>query len=131
MTETERAVDDAERAREQGGGRGGWRAWSASTHAGRLGKPVPRRRVRDEFGVLLVLGLLIAGIGIPYPDFLDTNNLLSTAHNSVYISLMACGMVFALSMREVDLSVGGSYAMCLVVGALLIRDGTRPGWRCR
>ncbi|WP_268817744.1 ABC transporter permease [Streptomyces sp. 3213.3] len=106
-------ADDAERAREQGGGQS------------RL-KPVPRRWVRDEFGVLLVLGLLIAGIGIPYPDFLDTNNLLSTAHNSVYISLMACGMVFALSMREVDLSVGGSYAMCLVVGALLVRDGTPP-----
>ncbi|MGH1556030.1 ABC transporter permease subunit [Streptomyces sp. L7] len=36
-------------------------------------------------------------------------------------------MVFALSMREVDLSVGGSYAMCsLVVGALLVRDGTPP-----
>ncbi|MBK6018326.1 ABC transporter permease, partial [Streptomyces sp. MBT53] len=119
MTETERAVDDAddaddaERAREQGGGQG------------RL-TPARHRWVRDEFGVLLVLGLLIAGIGIPYPDFLDTDNLLSTAHNSVYISLMACGMVFALSMREVDLSVGGSYAMCLVVGALLVRDGTPP-----
>ncbi|MEU9326787.1 hypothetical protein AB0D91_23745 [Streptomyces canus] len=113
MTEAERAVDDAERAREQTGGL-------------RRFRPLPRRLVRDELGVLLVLGLLIAGIGIPYPDFLDTGNLLSTAHNSVYISLMACGMVFALAMREVDLSVGGSYAMCLVVGALLVRDGTAP-----
>ncbi|MGW4867994.1 hypothetical protein [Streptomyces chartreusis] len=42
----------------------------------------------------------MAGIGIPYPDFLDTDNRLSTAHNSVYISLMACGMVFALAMRS-------------------------------
>ncbi|MGH1556029.1 hypothetical protein ACRAWF_42255 [Streptomyces sp. L7] len=64
MTETERAVDDAddaERARGQGGGR--------------PVDPLRRRWVRDEFGVLLVLELLIAGIGIPYPDFLDTNNL--------------------------------------------------------
>ena len=110
MTETERAVDDAERARDQGGGL-------------RRLVPLPGRLLRDELGVLLVLALLIAGIGIPYPDFLDTSNLLSTAHNSVYISLMACGMVFVLAMREVDLSVGGSYAMCLVVGALLVRDG--------
>ncbi|MCL8013570.1 ABC transporter permease [Streptomyces sp. AS02] len=87
---------------------------------------MPRRLVRDELGVLLVLGLLIAAIGIPYPDFLGTDNLLSTAHNSVYISLMACGMVFAPAMREVDLSVGGSYAMCLVVGALLVREGVPP-----
>ncbi|MHA5051417.1 ABC transporter permease [Streptomyces sp. SD15] len=113
MTETERAVDDAERAREQGRGR-------------RRFGTLPGRLVGDELGVLLVLGLLIACIGIPYPDFLATDNLLSTAHNSVYISLMACGMVFALAMREVDLSVGGTYAMCLVVGALLVREGTAP-----
>ncbi|MEU0434337.1 ABC transporter permease [Streptomyces sp. NPDC006290] len=113
MTETEHAVDDAERARELGGGRR------------RLGT-LSRRLVRDELGVLVVLGLLVAGIGIPYPDFLTGDNLLTTAHNSVYISLMACGMVFALAMREVDLSVGGTYAMCLVVGALLVRDGTPP-----
>ncbi|MFI6653951.1 ABC transporter permease [Streptomyces sp. NPDC050523] len=113
MTETERAVDDAERARDQGGGL-------------RRLVPLPGRLVRDELGVLLVLALLITGIGIAYPDFLDTSNLLSTAHNSVYISLMACGMVFVLAMREVDLSVGGSYAMCLVVGALLVRDGLGP-----
>ncbi|MFD3932458.1 ABC transporter permease [Streptomyces sp. NPDC058614] len=123
MTETERAVDDAERAREQGGEERRLRLPS--------GWPRPqwsrvRRLVPDELGVLVVLGLLIAGIGIPYPDFLDTDNLLTTAHNSVYISLMACGMVFALAMREVDLSVGGTYAMCLVVGALLVRDGTAP-----
>jgi ribose transport system permease protein len=106
-------VDDAERAREQGGER-------------RLLGAFSRRLVRDELGVLVVLGLLVAGIGIPYPDFLAGDNLLTTAHNSVYISLMACGMVFALAMREVDLSVGGTYAMCLVVGALLVRDGTPP-----
>ncbi|MFJ8487795.1 ABC transporter permease [Streptomyces sp. NPDC094038] len=112
MTDTERAVDDAERARDQGGGP--------------RRRPLPVRLVRlvpDELGVLLVLGLLVAGIGIPYPDFLSSGNLLSTAHNSVYISLMACGMVFALSMREVDLSVGGTYAMVLVVGAILVRGG--------
>jgi ribose transport system permease protein len=40
---------------------------------------------------------------------------------------MACGMVFALAMREVDLSVGGMYAMGVVVGALLIRNGV-PSW---
>lgn len=126
MTETDRTVDDAERAREQGGG-GRWfrlPPGRGRLSAGRLGNR--RRRLPDELGVLVVLALLVAGIGIPYPDFLDSDNLLSTAHNSVYISLMACGMVFALAMREVDLSVGGSYAMCLVVGALLIREGVPP-----
>ncbi|MFI6560627.1 hypothetical protein [Streptomyces sp. NPDC050534] len=58
MTEAERAVDDAERARDQGGGL-------------RRLVPLPGRLVRDELGVLLVLALLITGIGIAYPDFLS------------------------------------------------------------
>ncbi|WP_242887937.1 ABC transporter permease [Actinomadura litoris] len=84
----------------------------------RLGRPIP-----DEAGVVGVLVLLVLGVGLLQPDFLQTGNLLTTAHNSVYVGLMACGMVFALAMREVDLSVGGVYAMGVVVGALLIRDG--------
>ncbi|MFB4298340.1 ABC transporter permease [Actinomadura sp. NTSP31] len=82
-----------------------------------------RRPVPDEAGVVGVLVLLVLGVGLFEPDFLRTGNLLTTAHNSVYVGLMALGMVFALAMREVDLSVGGMYAMGVVVGALLIRDG--------
>jgi ribose/xylose/arabinose/galactoside ABC-type transport system permease subunit len=85
--------------------------------------PWRRRLIRDETGVIAVLVLLVAGVGLFHPEFLQTGNLLSTGHNAVYVGLMACGMVFAMAMREIDLSVGGMYAMCVVVGALLIRDG--------
>lgn len=89
-------------------------------------RPRARRPIPDEAGVVGVLILLVAGVGLLQPDFLRTGNLLTTAHNSVYVGLMACGMVFALAMREVDLSVGGMYAMGVVAGALLIRDGWNP-----
>ncbi|TYB40041.1 ABC transporter permease [Actinomadura chibensis] len=89
-------------------------------------RPRGRRSVPDEAGVIGVLVLLVVVVGLFKPDFLNTGNLLTTAHNSVYVGLMACGMVFALAMREVDLSVGGVYAMGVVVGALLIRDGWNP-----
>jgi ribose transport system permease protein len=82
--------------------------------------------VRDELGVVGVLVVLVAVVGTAHPEFMRTGNLLSTAHNSVYVGLMACGMVFPLAMREVDLSVGGTYAMCVVVGAVLISHGTDP-----
>jgi ribose transport system permease protein len=39
---------------------------------------------------------------------------------------MAAGMVFALAMREVDLSVGGVYALGMTVGAVCVRDGWSP-----
>nr|BFE73018.1 hypothetical protein GCM10020092_063190 [Actinoplanes digitatis] len=35
-------------------------------------------------------------------------------------------MVFPLAMREVDLSVGGNFALSMVVGAVLMRDGMPP-----
>src|SRR5262245_5984718 len=90
---------------------------------GRTGRPLYRRLVRDEFGVIAVLVVIVVGVGIFHPDFLRTGNLLSITHNTVYVGLMSCGIVFPLAMREVDLSVGGMYAMCMVVGAVLIRDG--------
>jgi ribose transport system permease protein len=89
----------------------------------RPARPLYRRLVRDEFGVIAVLIVIVLGVGLFHPDFLRSGNLLSITHNTVYVGLMSCGIVFPLAMREVDLSVGGMYAMCMVVGAVLIRDG--------
>lgn len=86
----------------------------------------PRRWVRDELGVVLVLIVLVIAVGWSHPAFLHSNNLLTTMQNSSYVGLMACGMVFALAMREVDLSVGGIYALGIVVGAQLITKGVNP-----
>ena len=86
----------------------------------------PRRWVRDELGVVLVLIVLVIAVGWSHPAFLHSNNLLTTVQNSSYVGLMACGMVFALAMREVDLSVGGIYALGIVVGAQLITKGVNP-----
>ncbi|MEY9834927.1 ABC transporter permease [Streptacidiphilus sp. EB103A] len=105
-------VDETAADRSHGAGsqRGAWR----------------RRLLRDELGVSLVLVLIVVAAGIAHPDFVRKDNLLSIAQSSSYVGLMAVGMVFALAMREVDLSVGGTYTLCLVVGAVLIRDGTDP-----
>src|SRR4051812_27028562 len=92
---------------------------SAPQRSGVTAVPVVRRLARDELGVIAVLIVLIIGVGLFHPEFLRTGNLLSITHNTVYVGLMACGIVFPLAMREVDLSVGGMYAMCMVVGAIL------------
>jgi ribose transport system permease protein len=77
-------------------------------------------------GVTAAVVLLVVVIGAFEPRFLTATNLLGVAEGSVYIGLMACGMVFALAMREVDLSVGGNYALCVVTGAVLVRAGLNP-----
>lgn len=85
-----------------------------------------RRLVRDETGVTVVLLALVLTVGTLHPAFLSTTNLLSTARGAVFVGLMAAGMVFALAMREVDLSVGGNFAMVMVVGAVVMREGVPP-----
>jgi ribose transport system permease protein len=85
-----------------------------------------QRLVRDETGVVAVLLVLVLGVGVVHPDFLDRDNLLSTGRSAVYVGLMAAGMVFPLAMREVDLSVGGIFALSMVAGAVLMRDGVPP-----
>ncbi|MFG1925843.1 ABC transporter permease [Cryptosporangium sp. NPDC048952] len=97
--------------------------------AGKSGAPRRGRTwLRDEAGVLVVLVALVVVVGAFRPDFLITGNLTEIARQSSYIGILAIGMVFALAMREVDLSVGGTYALTIVVGALLIRDAGFSPW---
>jgi len=84
------------------------------------------RLLRDETGVVGVLIVLIIGVGLFERDFLAHDNLLSIGRSAVYVGLMAAGMVFAMAMREVDLSVGGTFALTMVFGAVLMRDGVAP-----
>ncbi|GAA3399196.1 ABC transporter permease [Cryptosporangium minutisporangium] len=85
-----------------------------------------RTWLREEAGVLVVLVALVVVVGAFQPDFWIAGNLTEIARQSSYIGILAIGMVFALAMREVDLSVGGTYALTIVVGALLTRDGVSP-----
>jgi ribose/xylose/arabinose/galactoside ABC-type transport system permease subunit len=101
---------------------------------GQAGQPPGSRGVRwwagrligDEAGVLAVLVLLVVVVSLHNPEFLRLGNLLETARQSAYVGILALGMVFALAMREVDLSVGGSYALTIVVAAIAMRSGWNP-----
>jgi ribose transport system permease protein len=84
------------------------------------------RLIGDEAGVLLVLVVLVAVVSLDNHEFLRPGNLLETARQSAYVGILALGMVFALAMREVDLSVGGTYALTIVLAAVLMREGWNP-----
>ena len=94
--------------------------------AGRRGSWAVNRWIGDEAGVVAVLVLLVVAVSLYNSDFLRTGNLLETTRQSAYVGILALGMVFALAMREVDLSVGGSYALTIVVAAVLMRSGWNP-----
>jgi ribose transport system permease protein len=76
--------------------------------------------------VLMALIALVVVVGVLHPSFFTLNQLTGVVQQSVYIAVLAAGMAFLVSMREIDLSVGGSVNVCVVVGALLVSKGMNP-----
>lgn len=81
----------------------------------------------EELGVAAVLAAFVLIIGAFHEEFLSQDSLLSTVRQAAFVAIVAYGMVFLLAMTEFDLSVGGVYAMCVVVCAkLMANDGWSP-----
>jgi ribose transport system permease protein len=77
-----------------------------------------RRLLRfEELGTAMALVALVAIIGAFHPDFLDRDVLLNTVRSAAFVAIVAYGMVFLLSMTEIDLSVGGIYAVSIILAA--------------
>lgn len=77
----------------------------------------------DWFSALAALVLLIGIVGVLHPAFVSPAQLTNVVQQSVYVALMAAGIVFLLTQGEVDLSVAGNYVLASVTAALLIQAG--------
>jgi ribose transport system permease protein len=71
----------------------------------------------DELGPLLALIALVVLIGAFHSAFLDKDVLLNTVRSAAFVAIAAYGMVFLLAMTEIDLSVGGIYAVSIMLAA--------------
>jgi ribose transport system permease protein len=81
----------------------------------------------DELGVVIALVALVALIGAFHPAFVTADVLLGTLRQAAFVALVAYGMVFLLAMGELDLSVGGTYAVTILGSALLVaHHGLHP-----
>src|SRR2546423_15268924 len=76
----------------------------------------------QEIGVLLALLILATILAFTTDTFLTTLNLLKVARQASTYGILAVGMVFVLSMGEVDLSVGSIVTLTNIVTALALRD---------
>ena len=73
-----------------------------------------------ETGVLVALVIMAVLLTFATPAFLNVRNLLNVGRQVSLIGIMAVGMSFVLISREVDLSIGATYALAgLVTGMLL------------
>ncbi len=76
----------------------------------------------EEIGVitgLLAIGLVMA---LTTDSFLQASNLLQVTRQASYYGIMAVGMVFVLSMGDVDLSVGSIFTLVNIVTAICLRE---------
>ncbi len=73
-----------------------------------------------ELGILIVLVLLIAAIGINKPNFLSVASLANFGARAAWFGIIAIGVVFLLSMGEIDLSTGSIYAFTINAAAILM-----------
>jgi ribose transport system permease protein len=80
----------------------------------------------DELGVVGALIVLVVVIGAFHGGFLHKDNLLQTLQSACFVAIISFGMVFLLAMTEIDLSVGGIYAMAIIVSAKLMAGGMDP-----
>lgn len=78
---------------------------------------------RDYLGVLIAIVVMVLIIGLAHPAFLRFSQLTDVLNQATFVAILACGMALLLAMRELDLSVGSTYALTSVVAAILIHNG--------
>lgn len=106
------------------------RGWQPANTAPLAG---PRRVMRrafsfDELGVVVALVGMVVLIGVFHGDFLQKDVLVDTVRQAAFVAIVAYGMVYLLAMAELDLSVGGIYALGIVLAAKWMSDGGMNPW---
>jgi ribose transport system permease protein len=76
----------------------------------------------DELGPLLALAALVILIGGFHSEFTEKTVLLNTLRSASFVAIAAYGMVYLLAMTEIDLSVGGIYALTIMLAAKWMAD---------
>ena len=90
-------------------------------------EPAARRSWNvDELGTLIALVIMVLIVGVFNPEFFRIDTLVNVLRQSTFFGIISLGMVFLLSMREIDLSVGSLYGVTITIGAKLMHDGMNP-----
>lgn len=79
-----------------------------------------------EFGVFIVLVLIVVVMSFASPVFLKMANIVNIVRQTVEIGIMAIGMTFLIIAGEMDLSVGSLFATCAMFGGYLFKNEIFP-----
>lgn len=87
-------------------------------------KKLPKLNVREGVGVSLILVVIFLFLSVSSPYFLTVENITNLLLHSVFVMMVAFGVMFVLSMGGIDLSVGSVLGLCGGVTGWLMMNGT-------
>ena len=85
--------------------------------------PWHERIVFRELGILLALGVMVAGLSLFAPRFLESENLFNVLRQFSFIAIIAVGQTFVITAAGIDLSVGSVAGLAGVVSCAAISSG--------
>jgi ribose transport system permease protein len=91
--------------------------------AARVGRLLARQQ---DVPLIVVVALMIGVVAAFHPSYLSEASLVNVSQYAAWIATMAFGMVFLLSMGEIDLSVGAIFGLAIVIAAKLMAGGMSP-----
>jgi ribose transport system permease protein len=77
----------------------------------------------DEIGVIGALAAICIFLSLTSDKFLTQTNFINVSRQASYTAIMAVGMVFVISMGDIDLSVGQILMLSSVSMAITLREG--------
>src|SRR5579863_9362939 len=90
--------------------------------AGTLGE-LPRRVMRWEAGLCLLIILVTAASSLLSSDFLTPFNLQTMALSATVLGFLALGVAPVIIAGDIDISIASTLALCGVVMAVSWQDG--------
>lgn len=84
--------------------------------------------LKRNIGTLIGLVLLVVIVSLSTPKFLTSPNLLNLLRSNSVNAIICCGMLMAILMGEIDISVGSTVGLTGVIGAYLITNQNFPVW---
>lgn len=94
----------------------------------RYGKGALKGYFKRNIGTILALLLFVLVISISAPKFLTQSNLMNLLKSNSVNAIISCGMLLAILMGQIDISVGSTVGVTGVFAAFLITNAGLPVW---
>lgn len=79
-------------------------------------------------GTIIGLLILTAIVSFSTPKFFTSSNLLNLMRSNSVNAIISCGMLLAILMGEIDISVGSTVGLTGIIGAYMMTNLGAPVW---